>query len=473
MPPAIGFACALLAACTGLAACTSAGPSLTSRSGPQSPTSPRPSPIDLSGKPNILIILTDDERLHGGLEMLPAVRKWFGRDGTTFTDPFATTPLCCPSRAALLTGMYAHNTHVISNSQDLPTLQAVQSFTMEHSLYDAGYRTGIFGKYFNGWPNDQNPAYFDRWALTPLVTYGGAEWNVEGTTETVNTYSTTFVRQQADSFLTENQTQGARPWFLYLAPMAPHMPATPEPKFANAPVPPLIMDPAMTEQDRSDKPPYVQRRSLRSRSTIERRRATMLRSLLSVNRLVSSVMGRLKAQGELDNTIAFFASDNGYMWGEHGVFGKSAPYLPSNQVPLFMRWPGHVAAGAIDTRIVALLDIAPTVLDAARLPRPHPMDGIDLLDANLTRRDLLLEFWKYGHFRTPSWTAILTKRYEYIEYTDEQGNVTFREYYDIAKDPYQLDNLLGDHVTSNDPDVAALSAKLAKLQTCAGASCPK
>jgi arylsulfatase A-like enzyme len=184
-------------------------------------------------------------------------------------------------------------------------------------------------------------------------------------------------------------------------------------------------------------------------------------------------MSRLKAQGELNNTLVFFGSDNGYLWGEHGVAGKAAPYLPSVQVPLFMRWPGHAAAGVTDTRIVALLDIAPTVFDAVRMPRPHAMDGVDLLDNHLSRKEILLESWKYGPLAPPSWTAIVTKRYEYVEYTDRTGSVVFREYYDIITDPYELNNLLGDRVSSNDPDVGALSRELSRLRACAGDTCPK
>jgi arylsulfatase A-like enzyme len=438
---------------------------------PQSPTSPSPPALNLAGKPNILIILTDDERLHGGIEALPAVRKWFGQGGTTFTDPFATTPLCCPSRAALLTGEYAHNSKVISNTQDLPTLQAVQSLTMEHSLQTAGYRTGIFGKYFNGWPDDQNPAYFDRWAVTPHVTYNGAQWNVNGTVRTVDTYSTTYIQQRANAFLA--QSKAAHPWFLYLAPMAPHVPSTPEPRFANASFPPMPLDPSMTEQDRSDKPTYASDRALKLPGNIQHHRLAMLRSLMSVNTLVSSVMNQLKAKGEFDNTLAFFASDNGYLWGEHGLFGKASPYLPSVNVPLFMEWPGHVKAGAVDGRLVALLDVAPTVFAAVGLTPPHPMDGIDLLHRDQARTEILLEFWSYGGSSPPNWSAVLTKSYEYIEYTDASGKVIFSEYYDLVADPYQLNNLLAGTASSNRPDVTALSAELARLRTCVGATCPK
>ncbi len=453
----------------GLAACTGGGltPFSPSTSGGSLPTA-RP----IGKGPNVLIILTDDQRLHGSLGVMPAVRRWFGHQGTRFADPFATTPLCCPARASLLAGMYAHNTHVISNNQDLATLRAVQDLTIERTLDDAGYRTAIFGKYFNGWPNDVNPAYFDEWAVTPNVTYSGAQWNVNGDSETIGTYATTFLRREATSFLAETEHNDAQPWFLYLTPMAPHTPSPPEPRFAHAAVPPFRLDPAMREHDRSDKPPFIQDLKLQPKSRIEHHRARALRSLISVDRMVGAIMRQLTAQDELANTLAIFASDNGYFWGEHGAFGKSDPYLPAVQVPLFLRWPGHVAAGGVDRRIVALLDIAPTVLDATGLRATHPMDGIDLLDPTANRTQLLLEFWRYLDYPTPSWTAIVTKRFEYAEYTDASGSITFREYYDLVRDPYELTNLLAAGAP-NPPDVEALSVELTRFRTCVGQTCPR
>jgi arylsulfatase A-like enzyme len=197
----------------------------------------------------------------------------------------------------------------------------------------------------------------------------------------------------------------------------------------------------------------------------------MLRSLISVDRMIGALMRQLRSEHELNNTLVVFASDNGFMWGEHGDFGKSDPYLPSVQVPLFLRWPGHVPAGEVDRRLVALLDIAPTVLDAAGVEPTHPMDGEDLLDPTANRKELLLEFWIFPGHPTPSWTGIVTKRYEYVEYTDENGRLTFREYYDLVHDPYQLTNLLAGTPPPT-MDVNALSAELARLRTCVGLSCP-
>lgn len=156
-------------------------------------------------------------------------------------------------------------------------------------------------------------------------------------------------------------------------------------------------------------------------------------------------MRRLEALGEADNTQAFFTSDNGYFWGEHGLNSKGLPYTESVKVPFMVRWPGRIPASAVSQRLVAGIDLLPTVLEAARIaPRTlgYPLDGRSLL-APGRRRRLLLEFHS-GHRRHPSWASLRTRRWQYLEYYEnDDTTVSFREYYDLVADPYQLENLLG------------------------------
>jgi arylsulfatase A-like enzyme len=424
------------------------------------------------GAPNILIILTDDQRSLGTLGVMPYTRSWLKAGGTAFPNAFVTTPLCCPSRAALLTGMYAHNTGITVDHEDPAKLAAVQSLTMESVLQPNGYLTGMAGKYFNGWPNTMNPAYFDKWAVTPHVRFTSADWNIQGVTQTLDTYTTTVVQQQALSFLDWSTQPGnsTKPWFLYLAPMAPHMPATPEPKFANAPLPPLRLNPAMRETDLSDKTPFLHNRRAPSRRAIQRRRAPMLRTLMSVDSMVNTVMLRLQSLGELDNTLVVFASDNGFEWGEHGILGKCDPYLESVKVPLLIRWPGHFGAGVRDDRLVALLDLAPTIFHATGIAPTHPLDGIDLLDPSASRKELLLEYHQLPVGGWPSWNALISAKFEFIQYRANGGN--FREYYNLKRDPYQLVNLLHDGIPAN-PSTVAIRKRLRAYETCAGSTCPR
>jgi arylsulfatase A-like enzyme len=428
-------------------------------------------------RPNILVILTDDQRATGTMRVLPAVHRWFGRRGTTFSNAYATTPLCCPSRASIFTGRYAHNHGVQTNKPGAAAANLDQATTMQRYLHDAGYTTAIYGKYFNAWDLSMDPPWFDRWGIfspNGPSGYFGSTWNVDGSSVLTDGYSTTFIDRQGVNFIDGAEADDARPWFLELATFAPHEPATPDAAYRNAPLPAFRVEPSMEEADRTDKPPYVQARDPVDPATVEFFRDKELRSLMSVNDLVAHAMAALKADGELGNTFVLFLSDNGSMWGAHGVMGKHMPYSPAIRIPFLARWPGHLAAGAIDPRTVANIDLAPSILAAAGVPQDPglPMDGRSLFEAGARDR-LLTEYWRLRNPPdVPSWASTVTATYQYVEYYADDGSISFREYYDMAADPWQLVNLLGDGVPGNDPATAPLHAQLAADRVCAGSSCP-
>lgn len=225
----------------------------------------------------------------------------------------------------------------------------------------------------------------------------------------------------------------------------------------------------MRERDRSDKPPYV-RETRTPRATGAAHRRGQLRTLMSVDDMVGDLFRALRRSGELEDTVAVYLSDNGYMWGEHGLVGKTAPYGMSVRVPLYVRWPGAVARRATDDRLVANVDVAPTILEAAGVaPDPDvPMDGRPLTNDH-ERDRLLLEFWARPGRDTPNWAATIRARSLYVEYFEPDGayRVPFREYYDLVADEFELRNLLADATASNDPP-AALSAQLAADRMCSG-----
>ncbi len=286
-------------------------------------------------------------------------------------------------------------------------------------------------------------------------------------------YQTDVMGDFAVDSLDAWEAQDATPWYLYLAPKSPHEPYTPEAVHANDPVPPWTGPPSLFEADRSDKPPWV-RSATFTPADANSVRLAQQRTLMSVDDMVDRIMTRLTALGET-NTLAMFVSDNGYFWGEHGLVGlKRLPYLESVEVPFYLRWPGHVAAGGVDPRLVAGLDMAPTFMDAAGIPIPanHPMDGASLLSP-FTRARMHLEYYRSADApKWPSWASTLTPTSQYIEwYDDDLTTVSYREYYDLANDPWQLTNLLNDGNPGNDPPVAQLAAILAADRVCAGASC--
>jgi arylsulfatase A-like enzyme len=138
-----------------------------------------------------------------------------------------------------------------------------------------------------------------------------------------------------------------------------------------------------------------------------------------------------------------------------------------------MRWPGHVTAGATDDRMSGNIDMAPTALAAAGVTPPAEMDGRNLLDNTWNRDRILTEFNFQGD--VPTWASLLTRTSQYIETYRKDADLyspTFREYYDLTNDPYELNNLLADGNPANDPPVPALQAQVAEDRTCAGSNCP-
>lgn len=412
--------------------------------------------------PNVLVIMTDDQRQ--GLGVMPKTRRWF-RAGTRFENAFATTPLCCPSRASILSGRYAHNHGVIQN-EDGAWRELDTDETFPVYLQRAGYRTAIFGKYLNRFPLEEAPPGFDEWALKETdqkVAYYGADWSINGDVRRVDRYSTDFIAGLGERFIRDAE----EPWLLFLTVAAPHLPFTPAPRHADASVERWRGNPAIDEADRSDKPPYVQASS----TTFHRQawvRANQFRTLMSVDDLVGRVKRTLRETGQSSNTLAFYMTDNAYTWGEHGLHIKTVPYMDSIRIPLMIRWPGRVAAGATDDRLVANIDIAPTVMEAAELEPDAPMDGRSLLGPH--SRDRLLTENLYPYKQAPRWAGLVTPDRHYIETYDENWVPTWHEEYDLAADPWELENLLWNGAST--VPSPALAVQLAADLRCRDTSCP-
>ncbi|MDQ4006117.1 MAG: sulfatase [Actinomycetota bacterium] len=430
-----------------------------------------PAPAATSRRPNVLIIVTDDQRFDS-LDVMPATDRWLADAGTTFANAFVTTPLCCPSRGSIFTGRYAHN-HAVTTNQNAQSMDP--RATLQSYLGRAGYRTGIVGKYFNGIRVRRDPPQFDRWAIMKKG-YRRATFNVDGRLERFRGYSTDFIARTTGGILADFERRDGSPWLMFVTPHAPHLPATPAVRHEGSSIPPWDPPPSVGE-DRSDKPGFVADRG-EPEMGFEQLRALQLRSLMAVDDLVDRLMHRLAALGERDRTLVIFTSDNGYYWGEHGLDDKRLPYLEAARVPLLLRWPGHVPAGVMDHRLVANVDIVPTVLQAAgyagRLRAP--LDGRSLMGPD-SRDRMLLEYWvDTARSDVPSWAAITTEELQYVEYYASDGQtIVFQEYYDLGSDPWQLENLLGDEDESNDPtpaELTELSTRLAADRRCVGTAEP-
>ncbi|MFN2383263.1 MAG: sulfatase [Gemmatimonadota bacterium] len=430
-----------------------------SNSGSPGPPDP-PDPADPPARPNILVLITDDQRADALREVMPITYRRIVQQGVEFTRAFATTPLCCPSRSSILTGLYARHHGVRHNSALLGP------FTVAHRLRDAGYRTGHVGKFLNSWSGAPRVEY-DFW----VHHHGGYEnprLNVNGDNVTASGYVADVLRDHALAFLDQTAAEPTRPFLLFFNPNAPHLPATPAAqdagRFAGHAA---HRPPSYDEADVSDKPAWIQalpRLSAEQRAELDRTRQRQLESLVAVDRAIGALLDRLESQGRLGDTLVIFLSDNGYLWGEHRLTKKAVAYEESVRVPFALRYPRLVTAPRAESALVATIDIAPTIYELARVEGAGSVDGrslVDLLGGPAGWRDaLLLEAWpdEGGHDpdapdRSPAWAAVRTDRHVYIETVGDRS-----ELYDLTADPFQLENL------AEDPDqasvVAALRARL-------------
>jgi arylsulfatase A-like enzyme len=451
-------------------------------------------------RPNIVLIVTDDQRqdayLNAGANppVMPNLNSWFGNGGTRFTRASVAVPQCCPSRASLFSGQYAHNTGVTGSGG---RAQCDGPFDEEDTLQDeldaAGYRTAIVGKYLNHWPLDQRPPGFDRWALVEEAGVAGGHTDVpvyDSTTgvrggTTGNQHEVDWIADQTVDYLRDHdrheQATGDTPFLLVIAPTTPHTPYEPAARHADAPVPGFAGNPAVEEDTPSelrDKPPWVQAQAENAapdRYSRDIPRAQQ-RMVMAVDDLIGRLRDTLSATGE-GSTLAVFTSDNGLMWGEHGLTGKNVPYTKSIRVPLYLRWPGHVPAGRSDDRLAVNVDIAPTVFDALGLTPDYVRDGRSLLGSCPTNcRDVVLAEYYGPQFDpaaprpVPTWTSVRTDQGQYVEYYRDSSRaaVIEREFYDLANDPYQLTNRLNDGTTAGDPNRAYWESLIDQYEGCSG-----
>jgi arylsulfatase A-like enzyme len=556
--------------------------------------------------PNILFIVSDDQRADEMLGatnpigdlVMPNTRRLFrngpgGTGGTEFSRAYVTTPLCCPSRASIMTGEYAHNHGKRANgNSELATFAPNLKYSIQRYLHDWwGYRTALFGKFLNGWVHTYDPrhsalvpdrtppdTHFDEYAMfdgeyksrgTTVRTCGidpsdykiksyscifseppvdnvpnspQYNWDAPGKALENLRYTNDYVSERTQQFLQNQDAPGkdAQPWFLYVAPYQPHESGAPngpnawcsmtegsDPAVANRSresiSDPQIGDPLLKPQyhetDRSDKPNWVQNWS-DARQIFEPDigtpdqcstrysglREQQIRVASDVDKLVNDVFSKLDATGETNDTLAFYISDNGYMWREHspggegvpsechdniyqdgaagaplpcGPTSKGKPYRESIQVPLYARWPNRpsswssfLAPGHTDGRLVANIDLAPTVLDAVGgllLPPTQyerPMDGQSLRDSS--REKLLTEGWASGEEKVPAWASVVwPSGNQYIRTDDNDPNTVgaqpFDEYY---TDLTQNDNVFG----MTPPPLEA--GQLELMRQCSGSTVP-
>ncbi len=469
--------------------------------------------------PNIIVIMTDDLDWQL-MPYLPKTNELIGDQGATFTNFIITTPLCCPSRASILRGQYAHNTEILENAPGFVLFFRLdgEADTLPVWLNKAGYETSLAGKYLNNYPfnagrNYVPPGWTDWHAFIyekgaahfyydyamnengELVEYGSQPQD----------YSTDVIRSRAVDFIHQSRAKGS-PFFLFVSVYAPHGPFIPAPRHAG-----MYDDltypqtPSFNEQDLSDKPSVIQALTMTGDEFDEndanaffRRRAG---TLPAVDEMVEEIIRLLEQTDELDNTYIFFLSDNGYRTGQHGIpSGKGTAYEEDIRVPLLVRGPGIQPNIRID-HLVANIDLAPTIADMAGVPPSRSVDGRSFLplleQRDMAWRKVLLIELGYDFVMQASagaraisfssegldpwvltdpendnllvdamdgnYRGIRGERFVYIEYANGE-----MEFYDLENDPYQLDNSAGQLSAET---LGLLRGHLADMLLCSGREC--
>jgi arylsulfatase A-like enzyme len=456
------------------------------------PAQPAPHTARLP-QPNIVFIITDDQDTET-LKYMPRVKRLLADEGISFTNMFVTTPQCCPSHVTILTGKYPHNSGVLNNWFD--SGGGFQTFvnnggdksTIATWLQAAGYRTARFGKYLVEYDNTTYipPGWSEWYAYYGSGKYFNYTLNENGTRvaygNAPSDYSTDVLTEKVIDFI--GRTEENEPFFVFFAPAAPHGdgvpngPATPAPRhkgmFAGTQAP---RTPSFNEADVSDKPPAISSLPLLTAAqitAIDSEYQTRLESLQSVDEAVESIVNKLAALGQLENTYVIFTSDNGYHLGQHRLRnGKTQVYEEDIRVPLIVRGPKAPVATTRD-HLVVTIDFAPTLAKLAHVQPDHTVDGqsfVDLFDDHPPspkewRKDFLLEVYR----RLPplgNGDAIRALRsldgLLYVEY--DSGP---RELYDLTQDPYELES---QHDVAPPGHLKKLSRRLAELATCAGHTC--
>jgi arylsulfatase A-like enzyme len=398
-------------------------------------------------RPNILFILTDDQDVElGSLKFMPKLAEHMSSEGATFSHGFSSTPMCCPSRSSLLTGLYVHNHAVYTNNDNCSSTYWVKEHeprTFATYLQDSGYSTAYFGKYLNKYTGSHVPAGWGEWqGLVRNSRFYNYTLNVNGV---LHHHGFNYQKDYLPDIIT-NRSMNFLRWSLNTSPETPvmatlsypgpHGPEDSAPQYAD-----LFHNVTTHHTPAYDLAPNPDKqwilRETGKMAPIQRRFTDVLmtkrlQTLQSIDEGVEKVVKLLKELGQLDNTYIFYTSDHGYHLGQYGlVKGKAFPFDVDTKVPMIVRGPGVPRNTRFNQPLVNI-DLAPTFLDAAGLNPPPHMDGRSILDI----------------FRSKDEKPISAKPWR-DAFLIERGKMTFERYMKVSS----LANstlLLNDHLTKRE-----------------------
>jgi arylsulfatase A-like enzyme len=340
---------------------------------------------------NVLWVIDDDHPQYM-MGPMPATRHKIRDLGTEFTSGSTDIPLCGPARVSLLTGLSV-TTHECDTNGTWPTFEnssrGLGERTVAHYLKNAGYATGHFGKYINAHSKSRSvPPYWDRWCETlgdGSDTVGDAttpnRGNVDGTWVDLpdGLPTSVWAARRCEDFLRQRANSV---WFAQYCPTIPHFPYAPTSRSKHLYDGARRRVPTVNEADMSDKPKWMRDLPLARTASIQREYEGKMEELADLDRYgMRPILAALEATGQLQNTVIFFTSDNGYMLGEHRLVKKDQPYWESSEVPFFVKGPG-IRKGA-SSALVNHTDLMPTTCEIAGInPSTLDVDGRSML-ANL------------------------------------------------------------------------------------------
>ncbi len=430
-----------------------------------------PAPLEAVRPPNVVVVLVDDLRADDiGVAGHPFVETpnidRLAREGARFQNAFATTPLCSPSRASILTGQYVHANGIIDNTARDKASHQLSTFAIP--LAQAAYETAFIGKWHMG--NDDTPRPgFTHWvAMKGQGEAINPKLNVDGERIGRTGYVTDVLTEYAVSFM---QRAKAKPFMVFLAHKALHpnimqrddgstVALTEQPagfiaaerhrgRYATSPVPrrpnalqALTRKPAL-QRSLEGLPPLAAGAGTSDKDVRDR-----LEMLLGVDESLAKIVDTLREMGELDNTAIIFTSDHGYFYGEHGLGEeRRLAYEETARIPLIIRYPALAKAGSTPAQMVQTIDLAPTILALAGVADTMTRHGMSLVPvlngtAASWRTSVLVEYYSdtvFPRILNMGYQAVRTERYKYIHYTELPG---MDELYDLEKDPYEMDNII-------------------------------
>jgi arylsulfatase A-like enzyme len=424
-------------------------------------------------KPNIVFVLTDDQTMEAVARM-PYVSS--RTDWISFNEAYINNALCCPSRASILRGQYDTHTKVGNNAQGM---FFDDSETLPLWLHRAGYQTGLFGKYLNGYPFGRGlyiPPGWTDWQ----VAYNSGTWDIYGQYHwklNANGTSTSFLRAPSDYEVNVLATRAIgfikakaaahQPFFAMFTPTATHGPWVGSPTragtMATAPVPSY----ASFNVVAANQPVYLQAQAPLDLTTMKTERRKEWEGAASVDDAVKRIDTTLKNAGVFQHTVMIFMTDNGYSFGNHRWERKRCEFDECGQTPMLIRYPG--LPGRHDrTHLLSNVDLASTISDLAGATPAVPQDGLSfaplIVGQSVPWRDSILLHWPGGDmFGQPGQPDTMPQFWGVLGHTSDGGLWKYveldtgeRELYDENADPHELTNLV---------DEPAYSVQQAQLKT--------